>query len=183
MNAAGNPRGSGYERADADWYVEPVEATLALLAVERFVGAVHDPACGQGNIVKACKQRGLDAYGSDLHDRGFGATGINFLDHEHEADNIITNPPFSLAEEFLVRALQVARFKVAILCRLAWLEGRRRAALLQRAPLARVWVFANRINVPPGGLDLPAKGSAVAYAWFVFDHDHQGPASLGWVTT
>lgn len=183
---AGNPRGSGYRRVELDWYVEPISATRALLQVEKFEGEVYDPACGCGNIVLACREAGLDAYGSDLVDRGFGVGGRDFLNTpllNVSPRNIICNPPFGASLDFAKKALRMASHKVAFIQRLAWLEGRKRAAFMESAPLARVHVFRNRICMPPGEKkDLPAKGGFIAYAWFVFERGHAGPATIHWVT-
>lgn len=184
---AGNPRGSGYRRVDHDWYVEPVAATLALLDVEAFEGSIYDPACGCGNIVNACRSRGLDAFGSDIEDRGFGITGRDFLSVpllEACPDNIICNPPFKQSAAFARKSLAMARRKVAFIQRLCWLEGQERSRLLESSPLARVHVFRNRICMPPGEKkDLPAKGGFIAYAWFVWERGHTGPATVHWIST
>lgn len=185
---AGNPRGSGYRRVDHDWYLEPVEATSALLATERFVGTIYDPACGQGNILKACHQADIvNAYGTDIIYRGGpGRGGVDFLDAtlpiREQPDNIICNPPFKLATEFAEQALRVARHKVAFIQRLTFLEGQKRSEFLRSSPLARVYVFANRISMPPGGTDVTPKGGFMAYAWFVWSHDHKGPPTIDWIT-
>lgn len=183
---AGNPRGSGYRRASLDWYVEPESATLALLDVEEFIGTIHDPACGSGNIIRACHRRGrLSAWGMDIADRGQGGPLGDFLnDHCEPVDNIICNPPFGISLEFAKKALTVARRKVAFVQRLAWLEGQKRSAFMESSPLARIHVFRNRICMPPGEKkDLPAKGGFIAYAWFVWEHGHIGPATVHWIST
>jgi hypothetical protein len=43
-------RTSGYERAAADYYVEPRWVVDALLNVEHLQGPCWDPSCGSGNI-------------------------------------------------------------------------------------------------------------------------------------
>ena len=104
---------------------------------------------------------------------------------DHPADylytNIVTNPPFGVATEFLLRALPLATDKVCILQRLAWLEGKARRTIFESTPLARVWVFSSRISMPPGGSDQPARGGSVAFAWYVWQRGHVGPPTLGWL--
>lgn len=186
---AGNPRGSGYKRASLDWYVEPRSATRALLNVERFEGICYDPACGSGNIVHTLRESGLPAFGSDIVDRGSGETsGVDFLSEDVGSNeqvacrNIICNPPFRTSLEFAKKALTLAN-KVAFIQRLAWLEGQKRSAFMESSPLARIHVFRNRICMPPGEKkDLPAKGGFIAYAWFIWEHGHTGPATVHWIT-
>lgn len=178
----GNARSSGYEILSENWYVEPAAAVEALLRVEPFFGSIHDPACGGGNIPRVCRAAGYDATGADLVDRGGGEVR-NFLTDTREYDNIVSNPPFSIATEFTLNALRAApKGKVCILQRLAWLEGRaRHGALFAPGYLHRVWAFSDRISMPPGGQGIQAKGGAVAFAWFVFRRVHAPLPTLGWI--
>jgi len=180
----GNPRSSGFERNGNDWYVEPPRAVTALLDVEPFSGSIHDPACGGGNIPKVAASRGYVATGSDIVDRGFGDGVQDFLADSRNYDNIVSNPPFGIATEFTLHALALVKpfGKVAILQRLAWLEGRNRhASLFSAGCLHHVWVFSNRISMPPGGQSVTAKNGSVAFAWFVFQKERSGGTRLGWL--
>lgn len=177
-------RASGYERVTRDYYVEPRWCVDALLDVETLDGMSWDPSCGGGNIPEAMKARGLPCLGSDLVDRGYGNVGVDFFDlrsdFSHVA-NIVTNPPFGAVERYVDHALMIATHKVAILARLALLEGIKRKRFFLATPLARVWVSSRRISMPPGGSDVEAKGGAIAYAWFVWELGHRGPATVGWI--
>jgi hypothetical protein len=174
-------RASGYERVSNDWYVEPRWLVDALLDVEAFSGVCWDPACGGGNIPEALKMRGIFCRASDIANRGYGEISVDFLAGAGSADHIISNPPYGIIEAWIEHALACTTGKVAILARLALLEGQKRKAFFARTPLARVWVSSRRASMPPGGVDLPASGGAIAYAWFVWEHGHAGPATLGWV--
>lgn len=178
------------ERSANDFYREPAWAVHALLDAERFIEWVYDPACGTGNIPEVCKARGLKTFGSDIVDRGYGAkldflTGPNPLD-DARPTNIICNPPFEHAEHFIQRSLGLATHKVAMLLRWSFCEGgtgrtekaKLRRWALEEAPLARVYVFASRVSMPPGDFQGDAKGGAVAFGWFVWGHDHRGPATF-----
>lgn len=196
----GNPRSSGYARADADWYVEPPEAVDALFDAERFVGDVYDPACGTGTILHVASRRGHAVVGSDIRDRGGHIDCFFLRDFVTESDigwtafrssktislteNIVTNPPYGESEGFVRCALATARRKVAMLLRLSFLEGQMRAKMFRSTPLARVHVFSWRISMPSGeALKRGAKpsGGSVAFAWFVWDHDHRGPPTINWL--
>lgn len=170
------------ERAANDWYVDEPQAIEALLRVERFSGISHDPACGSGTIPRGMKAAGVDCYGRDLIDRGYASATRDFLAcdfAEEPVANIVCNPPFNLAREFIDKALAIASHKVAMLLPLTFLEGQRKAAWLQAKPLARVHVFTWRINMPPGELLMAGKvelgGGKKCFAWFVFEHGWQGP--------
>lgn len=187
----GNARSSGFERAEDDWYCESAASVDGLLAAEPIVGRVWDPACGGGNILRQCRMAGIEASGSDLVDRGAAMMLAvrDFLLPEPwrlgsagYLNNIITNPPFSLSQEFVERALTQCDGKVIVLQRLAWLEGKARREFFLRTGMSHVWVHSSRISMPPGKSTVPAKGGSVAFAWYVWRRTPPGqPATLGWL--
>ncbi len=88
----------------------------------------------------------------------------------------------NLAQEFAEHALRRSRRKVVMLCRLAWLEGKARGQMFRRTPLARVWVFSSRVPMLRNGDQMMAGGGGMlAFAWYVWDHQHSGPPTLGWL--
>lgn len=183
---AGNPRGSGYAKVQDNWYQENRACVDALLDAEHFEGPVWDPACGEGNIPEACKARGMESYGTDLINRGYGnGVGLNFFDCVGLTKcDVITNPPFDLIEPFIHHALSLTTGKVAILGRLAFLEGqKRRDTLWTATPFSQVWVFSRRVSMPPGGQGIEAKGGSIAFAWYVWSHAHPigEPAQIGFL--
>lgn len=167
-----------------DFYPTPPEAVEALLRVERFPGPVWEPACGDGAICRVLEAAGLEVIATDLVDRGWGTAGVDFLlDHRTRAPSIVTNPPFKLAEPFIRHALARADAKVAMLARLAFLEGTARRQMFETTPLARVWVFSGRLKIWRSG-EAPTSGRTggmIAFAWFVWEHAHSGPPTLGWL--
>lgn len=180
VDGRGNPRSSGYKRVVNDWYREPSWLVDALLDVEAFEGPILDPACGGGTIPARCLARGLPVIGTDIVDRGFGERQ-NFFVRTAPVDNIICNPPFNLAQRFVEHALTLVRRKVAVVQRLAFLEGQKRRTMFVRTPLARIWVSSRRASMPPGQLAQEGRGGAIAYAWFVWDHAHVGAPAIGWL--
>lgn len=166
-----------------DFYPTPVWATEALLAYESFEGTVWECACGDGAMAQVLIDAGLPVYLSDLYDRGFGATGVDFLKTTQTIDNVITNPPFSLAEDFILHALAVAEKKVAIFSRLALLESARRYRnVFKDKPPARILVFTERVTLYPSGL-ITAGTSTIAYCWLIWDkQDKSGKCTLSWIS-
>ena len=75
-----------------------------------------------------------------------------------------------------IHALDLGIEKLAILARLAWLEGRaRHESLWRREKLARVWIFSERQTLWRGDDAVPEEdGGMTAYAWFVFERHHSG---------
>lgn len=105
--------GGGKKKADNpdEFHPTPEGTTRAVIPVLRDLGWPNDVwecACGAGHISKQLIEGGFDVFSSNLLDRGYGRIGVNFLSQERAlASSIITNPPFSLSDEFLVHALTV----------------------------------------------------------------------------
>lgn len=165
------------------FFPTPPSATLAMLAVEQFEGVIWEPACGDGAISRVLEGAGYSVISTDLIARGYGTPHRDFLlEFQTTAPNIVTNPPFKFAEEFAWHALARTTAKVAMLCRLAWLEGKQRRKLFMGTPLARVWVFSSRVQMARGGTDAGAGGGGmIPFAWYVWDKTHVGPPTLGWL--
>lgn len=133
--------------------------------------SVLEPACGEGHMAVPLAEYFPDVRASDIHAHGFGGVA-DFLGRDYEPDSVdlvVTNPPFDKAEEFLARGLEVARFGVALLCRIAFLEGMGRFEKLYRGPhpLTLCAVFTERVAMELGNWD-PDGDSATCYAWFFF---------------
>ena len=82
------------DREKNDFYATPSQATEKLLQVEQFDGKIYEPCCGQGHISKVLIKNGYDVESTDLVDRGYGQSHIDFLMETNVRDNIITNPPY-----------------------------------------------------------------------------------------
>ncbi len=173
----------GYQRERDDFYPTPPEATEALLSVESFKGRIWEPACGDGAISKVVSAAGYDVVSTDLINRGYGESQVDFLlEWSRPAPNIITNPPFKLSRQFAEHALRLTTGKVAMLNKLAFLEGQDRRRLMTTTPLARVWVFSRRLAFPAGSPHAQSKGGGMlAFAWFVWEHGYTGKPTLGWL--
>lgn len=164
-----------------DYFPTPAWATHALIASERFEGGIWEPACGDGAMSRVLETTGLPIQSTDLFDRGYGSSGIDFLTANSAADNIITNPPYNSAEAFVKAGLLQARRKVALLLRLAFAEGaNRQRFIFSTRPPTRIWVFSERITFYPAGAIQKGSGTT-AYAWFVWDQLHIGTTEMKWL--
>ena len=76
-----------------DFYPTPAWATHALADNETFEGDIWESACGNGAMSDVLAMYGNRVESSDLYDRGYGETGIDFLGVKRRASNIVTNPP------------------------------------------------------------------------------------------
>jgi len=170
-------------REKDDFYPTWPAATEALLRVEQFDGAIWEPACGEGDMSRVLIDAGHEVISTDLVDRGYGEARIDFLmEWQARAPNIVTNPPFGMAQDFVDKALSLTTGKVAMFLRLAFLESLQRGEWLPTTPLAHVWVMSRRVPMQRGRLSEQGDGHGVlAFAWFVWDHSYVGKPTLGWL--
>lgn len=90
--------------------------------------------------------------------------GVDYLDPAFStaADLIVTNPPFSLALEFLTKSLAQPA-SVAYLLRVNFLGSQKRKEFWQANPLSHLYVLSRRPSFTGHGTD------STEYAWFVWD--------------
>lgn len=172
--AAGQSRDAANEDVRGYYPTHPA-ATFALLAQEQFTGAIWECACGEGHLTGALEAVGHQVVSTDLFHHGFGQGGVDFLAFQGStlAPNIVTNPPFKEAHQFIVKALALAGEqggKVAMYLRLGALGGIKRGKLFRATPLARVHVLSRRVKIQRGRLATDDDaGGMVDFAWFVWD--------------
>ena len=176
-----------------DWYVEPVECSAALFAEEDFRGGVWDPACGTGRIVQNARDAGLIAVGSDLITRNqFSTRSTNFLkarEMPEETSNIVSNPPFALAEEFTLHGLQILPpgGKLAFILPMVWLSGfSKKRDWLPSSPLRKYYAISPRPSMPPGAVieaGEKAGNGTKDFAWFVWEKGYNGKPEVGFLNT
>lgn len=180
------------EPADSlDFFPTPPWATRALPAhvlpkawpwPDLFKGTARDPACGQGHMALALDETFARVEAADIHPYGYGAVQ-DFLHPDHGFDGvdwIITNPPFNRGEEFVLKALRLARRGVAMLVRTQFLEGAGRfRALFARARTRPQLVaqFSERVPMHRGRWVVDGS-TATAYCWLVWlkHRPHDWPA-------
>ncbi|MDX9739542.1 MAG: class I SAM-dependent methyltransferase [Candidatus Dojkabacteria bacterium] len=178
--AGGNPaRG----RVSKDFYATPEIATEKLLEVEHFEGLILEPACGMGHISKILEKK-YSVKSFDIENRGYGDKQ-DFLLYNEFADNVVTNPPFSLFQEFAEHSLEITNSKVCLFGKLQALEGQKRSVFLETSPLKTVYVFRKRINPMRDGKETDEKGkrwaSTMAFAWYVWEKGYEGKPTIEWI--
>jgi hypothetical protein len=172
-----------------DDFPTPPWATRALmehvLGQKETLGSLTclEPACGAGHMSKVLWEYFREVRSADAFDYGYGVVE-NFLAQPYEArsvDWVITNPPFRLAEEFVLRALNIARCGVAILARTVFLESvGRYGGIFRDRPPAKFAQFTERVPMVRGRLDEKAS-TATGYAWLVWEENVSSFPRLMWV--
>ena len=174
-----------HDRAEHDYYATDPDAVKELLKVESFSSRIWEPACGELHISNVLMENGYTVYNTDIVDRGYVDETIDFLTtREIDLDvDIITNPPYNKAKEFVERALETISdgHKVAMLLKLTFLEGAKRGDLFDAQPPKKVYVFRRRTKCAMNGNFEGMGSSAVAYAWFVWEKGFNGKPIIDWI--
>ena len=172
-------RNSEYARIARDDYATPDWVTLALLSVETFRGMVWECAPGRGDMANVLAAQGIDVLADNSVD--FLETNSPFLS---EAGNIVTNPPYGLADEFCYRALELTEScdgKVAMLLPHAFDAAKGRIDIFRDCSAFKAkYTLLRRIRW--ANLEQKAAGPSTNHAWYVWDWKHRGPATMGWLT-
>lgn len=177
------------EREMHDYYATPPIATEMLCEIETFSKNILEPCCGEGHIAKVLEAHGYNVQAMDLIDRGYGKGGIDFLTYDEYIDgDIITNPPYSMAQEFVEHAIELIEdgHKVAMFLKLSFLEGKERNKMFKKYPPRRVWVSSSRLGCAKNGEFKTDKNgnlkadSAVAYCWFIWKKGFHGAPEIYW---
>lgn len=125
------------DREDNDFYATEPKALELLLEKETFDDFVWEPACGKGHLSEVLKKHGYIVKSTDLIDRGYGIGGIDFLSITTPFNgDIITNPPYKYAQQFVEHALSLVPTgrRVAMFLKLTFLESKNRRELFDTNP-------------------------------------------------
>lgn len=179
------------EREENDYYATSPIAIDKLLTVEQPSRNIWECACGEGHLLNRLKELGYNAFGTDLVDRGVGTAPRDFFDFTKEQVgsevDILTNPPYKYAKEFVLHALDLVAEcrKVYMFLKLTFLEGKARyQELFSKYPPKTIYVFSERVMCAKNGEFEKMKaggGSAVAYAWYVWEKGYSGDTIVKWI--
>jgi len=176
-NFSRNNRG---QRKKSDFYETPYSITEHLFKRERFNTELDicEPACGSGAITRVLEKvwnGNITAYDAD----------VDFLSETGQYNYIVTNPPFSLAMEFIKKAKETATDKFALLLPLSYLHGKRRYDEVyndREYGLKHVYVFT---RYPLLGEELREDGKyrtgMMVYAWYVFENGYNNDPLIKWI--
>ena len=164
------------QRNKSDFYQTPYSMTEQFLGNEIFdyKKTVLEPACGNFAIATVIKTKFKlqNCYYDDLK------YGFNFLEmrESKEINYIITNPPFSLAGEFIQKSKEVAKEKFAMLLPLYYLHGQKRYETKiftdPDYPLTKVYVFTRYPMLTDTIRDDGKYNTGcIVYAWFVWERN------------
>ena len=165
------------KRKKSDFYETPYSLTRLLLEKEKLVGSILEPAFGGGAICKVLTEYKYSYIGYDIKN--------DFLKQTKKYDTIITNPPYSLSQKFILKAKENSKKKIIFLLPLSYLHGKKRYDeiwLDKIFPLARIYVFT---RYPLLGEKLHQDGKhntgMMVYAWYVWEKYYKGKPTIEWL--
>ena len=176
------------QRQAHDYYATDPLAAELLLQQEEFLTDIWECASGENHLAEVFKKHGHYVRTSDIIKRTPTTEVYDFLSVDNTSWNgdIITNPPYKQATEFIYKTLSIIREgnKVAMFLKLQFMEGKERKRLFTNHPPKVIYVSSSRIMCAKNG-DFETMraggGSAVAYAWYVWEKGYNGNPTIKWI--
>lgn len=165
------------ERQTDDYYsTDPIAIDVLIRdGGVKFDSNIWECACGGGHLSERLRSYGYHVKATDLVDRGYGDGQIDFLKYDKQWNgDIVTNPPYKYAKEFVERAMSIIPDgkHVFMFLKLQFLEGKARKKLFEKYPPKYIYVSSSRILCAKNAefeQSPTGNSSAVAYAWYEFE--------------
>ncbi len=175
---------SNHKREENDYYATDPIAGELLLRVEPDLNNIWECACGAGHLARVFYKAGKLLRATDLIDRGYGTIEDFLLNTApyHDGD-IVTNPPYKLAQTFVEHALKKVDNgrKVCMFLKVLFLESKSRKKLFTEYPPKFIYISSSRINCAKNGDFETYNSSAIAYAWYVWVKGYKGDTIVKWI--
>lgn len=192
VNKLNHVRGIGgthnKERQEDDYYATPPRAINGLLSKVDLSKNVWEVACGGGHLSDTLIDLGYNVVATDIKDRGAKTfTRVHdFLNDEHNVfdGDIVTNPPYKFATEFVQESLDTITdgHKVCMFLKIQFLEGAKRfKELYKDNSLKQVLVYSSRIGTAKNADFDKYKSTAMCHAWFVWEKGYKGLPTIDWL--
>lgn len=146
---------------------------------------IWECACGMGHLSKVLENKGYNVWSTDLIDRGYGKANTDFLKSVPDQwyGDILTNPPYKYAKEFVEKAIDVTRngCYVIMLLKIQFLEGKERRKLFDKFPPKYIYVNTARQTCYINGDMSKKMSSASCYCWFVWEKGCTNEPVVRWI--
>ena len=183
---------SEFNRVELDYYATDPKAAELLLQLEPDLNNIWECACGEGHLAKVFDNAGKLARATDLIDRAYTPSERSAYGYGDFEDflkinskwygDIVTNPPYKQAKEFVEKALDLVTEgrKVCMFLKLTFLEGKARKEMFKKYPPKKVYISSSRLNCARNGDFKSFPSNAVAYAWYVWEKGYKGKTTVEW---
>ncbi len=172
------------KREPNDYYATDPIAGELLLKVEPSLNNIWECACGEGHLAKVFAMHNKLGKATDLINRGYGSVEDFLFNNElYLNGDIVTNPPYKYAQEFVEHALSKVETgrKVCMFLKVLFLESQTRKEFFAQNPPRTVYVSSSRINCARNGNFNTYNSGAIAYAWYVWVKGYQGETVIKWI--
>lgn len=180
-----------HERENNDYYAtDPKALEVFLDKLKEDKIDLHfniwECACGEGHLSEVLKKRGYSVKSTDLIDRGYSETSpLNFLETNSYiyCGDILTNPPYKYAKEFVEHALDIQKdgYYTIMFLKIQFLEGQARKELFKKYPPKYIYVNSTRQICYINGDMSKKMSSATCYCWFVWQKGFKGEPIVRWI--
>ena len=173
-------------REENDFYATNPKALKQFLEVfgEKLNEPVWECACGKGHLAEELIKHKYNVIPTDIIARGYGSASINFLEQTdiHNGD-ILTNPPFKLAEEFVEKGMSLLQEnkRLILFLKIQFLEGQKRRELFKKYPPKYVYVHSERQQCARDGEFEKYTATTQFYAWYVWEKGFSGETIIKWI--
>lgn len=180
------------ERESDDFYATEPKA-IDILCAYPHISLQHkvwEPSCGSGCLSKRLEELGHHVVSTDLVDRGFGRGGVNFFEQRQMPEGctaIVTNPPYKFATDYVLHALRLLPDggQLCLFLKTTFAEGKERYYKIfgPQRPQYVLQCTERILCAKNAEFDFMQAhgGSAVSYAWWIWQKGYQGPTILDWI--
>lgn len=178
------------ERETNDYYAtDPHSLEIFLEKIKNDEIKLHSKiwecACGEGHLSEVLKNKGYDVFSSDLIYRGYGLGNIDFLKTTNIdiKSDILTNPPYKFAKEFVEKALEIQAdgYYTIMFLKIQFLEGQGRKELFKKYPPKYIYVNSARQTCYINGDMSKKMSSASCYCWFIWEKGFKKEPIIRWI--
>jgi len=186
---------SSLGRVDNDYYATDPKAVKKLfnnLAINKQINSFLEPCVGEGNIadeVISIRKPNTTKF-IDIVDRGYPNTEVaDYLTYssDEKFDLIMTNPPYSLGQEFVNKSMSMLSKGgyLIMFLKIQFLEGMKRKPMFNKYPPKYIYVFRKRMGTWRNGEEFDDDGkhrsTTMCHAWFVWQDGFSGEPIVRWI--
>lgn len=181
---------SNKDREENDFYATDPNSLYILLdklKEDKFKlhNKIWECACGKGHLSKVLKSKGYEVWSTDIVNRGYGELFFDFLTATNNLVycDILTNPPYKYATEFVKKALEIQAkgYYTIMFLKIQFLEGQARQKLFKKYPPKYIYVNSKRQLCAMNGEFEKYTATAICYCWFIWEKGFNGEPIIRWI--
>lgn len=172
------------ERQENDLYCTNPIAVNKLLSMQEFSPNIWEICNGLGHISDTLEEKGYSVKRSDIIPYKPNIEVLDFLTYQGKWNgDIITNPPYSYADDFVYKALDTIEdgHLVAMYLKINFLSSGKRYELFTKYPPKMIYIMSKRISCAKNGDFEKYKNGAVDYCWIIWEKGYKGNTIMQWI--